>query len=336
MTAARAWLAMPALLLALTVTLLLWWRPLDGLTSVAPPVEEAVVESVRLTPGLISLDIRSDGSEPVVVAQVQVDGAYREFSVPSKSPGARLAVTTVQIPYPWVAGEAHHVSLLTRTGAVFTHTIEVAQGTPELNTQSLLLLGTVGVFLGLVPVLIGLLTWPAMRGLPAGAMRFLLAVTIGLLAFLLIDTIQEGMEEASETIGRLRGPGLFWSVLIITALGLMAFGRRSGKQLEGLQLSLFIAVGIGLHNFGEGLAVGAALASGSAALAAYLVIGFTIHNVTEGIGIAAPSAQERATLWRIVSLASVAGLPAVAGTLLGTQAVKPIWLAVCFFCILNY
>lgn len=330
MTATRAWLAVPVLLLALTVTLLLWWRPFDRLAASAPPVEEAVVESVRLTPGLISLDLRSDGSAPVTVAQVQVDGGYRAFTASSRSPTARLAVTNIQIPYPWIAGEAHHLALVTQTGAVFKHTIEVAQETPQLNFQSSFLLGTVGVFLGLVPVLIGLLSWPAMRGLSERGMRFILAVTIGLLAFLLVDTMQEGLEEAQETIGRLRGPGLFWSVAIITALGLLAFGRRHGKPLEGLALALFIAIGIGLHNFGEGLAVGAALASGSAALATYLVIGFTIHNVTEGIGIAAPAAHERATLWRVSSLAAVAGLPAVAGTLIGTQAVKPIWLAVCF------
>jgi zinc transporter ZupT len=330
MTATRTWLAVPALLLALTVTMLLWWRPLDRLAATAPPVEEAVVESVRLTPGLISLDLRSDGSEPVVVAQVQIDGAYRAFMASPGTLGSRLAVTRIEVPYPWIAGEAHHLALITRTGAVFEHTIEVAQETPRLNFQSSLLLGAVGVFLGLIPVLIGLLSWPAMRGISERGMRFLLALTIGLLAFLLLDTVQEGLEEAGKTIGRLRGPGLFWAVFAATALGLLAFGRRHGKPLEGLALALFIAIGIGLHNFGEGLAVGAALASGSAALATYLVIGFTIHNVTEGIGIAAPAAQERPTVARVLGLAAVAGLPAVAGTLLGTQAVKPIWLAICF------
>ena len=59
------------------VALLLIWRPLDRLSPEAPPVEEAAIERVNLTPGLISLDVRTDGSAPVVIAQVQVDTAYR-------------------------------------------------------------------------------------------------------------------------------------------------------------------------------------------------------------------------------------------------------------------
>ncbi|MBC8035592.1 MAG: metal transporter, partial [Rhizobiales bacterium] len=108
-----------------------------------------------------------------------------------------------------------------------------------------------------------------------------------------------------------------------------ALGRAKGAP-EGLRLATFIALGIGLHNLGEGLAVGAALATGSAALATYLVIGFTIHNVTEGIGIAVPLADERPRLSQFAGLAALAGFPAIAGTILGTQAVSPLWIAVCF------
>ena len=144
------------------------------------------------------------------------------------------------------------------------------------------------------------------------------------------DAEGEGLEAAHETIGRLRGPVLFWALLGATAIILLALGRRGGKAPEGLMLAFFIALGIGLHNFGEGLAVGAALASGSAALATYLVIGFTIHNVTEGIGIAAPLTAEKPSLMKFAGLALLAGAPAIAGTLLGTQAVSPFWTAVCF------
>ena len=132
MSARIAWLGVPAALLVLTVALLLWWRPLDSLSEGAPPVEEAVVEAVRLTQGNIGIDLRSDGSEPVVIAQVQVDGAYRRFSLSPARPSAWLGGVTIDIPYPWVEGEAHHLALITTTGAVFDHTIEVAQLTPEL------------------------------------------------------------------------------------------------------------------------------------------------------------------------------------------------------------
>ncbi len=330
MSASRAWLALPAIILALTVALLLWWRPLDQLASGSPPVEEAVVEAVRLTPGLISLDLRSDGSEPVVIAQVQVDGAYRVFTATPARPSAWLGKTRIDIPYPWIAGEAHHLALVTATGAVFDHSIEVAQATPVVSGQSLALLLAVGLLLGAVPVATGLLVWPAMRAMPPSALAFLLALTVGLLGFLLVDTTLEGLEAAHGTIGRLRGPVLFWVVAALTVLLLLRLGRRGGQAPEGLRLAFFIALGIGLHNLGEGLAVGAALAAGSAALASYLVIGFTIHNVTEGIGIAAPVASEKPSLMHFLGLVALAGFPAVIGTIAGTQAVSPLWITVCF------
>ncbi len=330
MSGIRLWLALPAVILVLVVALLLWWRPLDRLSMEAPPVEEATIERVHLTPGMISLDVRTDGSAPVTIAQVQVDTAYRLFTATPVSAGRRLGLTRIDIAYPWIDGEAHHIALLTSTGAVIEHSIEVATATPILSGASLGLLAAVGLLLGAVPVATGLLTWPALRSLPRSTMNFLLALTIGLLGFLLIDTIGEGLEAAAETIGRLRGTVLFWVMLAVTTLVLLAMGRAKGAAPEGLRLATFIALGIGLHNLGEGLAVGAALATGSAALATFLVIGFTIHNVTEGIGIAVPLAEERPKLIQFAGLAALAGLPAIVGTIIGTQAVSPLWIAVCF------
>ena len=94
------WLALPAAVLVLIVALLLMWRPLDQLSQQAPPVEEAAIERVNLTPGKISIDIRTDGSEPVVIAQVQVDTAYRLFTATPASGAARLGLARIDIPYP--------------------------------------------------------------------------------------------------------------------------------------------------------------------------------------------------------------------------------------------
>lgn len=328
--ASRWLLAVPAILLAAVVALLLWWRPLESFTLGAPPVEEAAIESVRLTPGMITVDLRTDGSAPVEIAQIQVDGAYRTFTAEPERTGAWLGKTRFSIPYPWIDGESHRLAFITGTGVIIEHTIEVAQLTPALEGNNLVMLGLVGTLLGVVPVALGLLSWPAMRNISRGTLAFLLALTVGMLAFLFVDTAGEGLEEAAKVIGRLRGPVLFWALAGATTLVLLAVGRRGGKAPEGLRLSVFIALGIGLHNLGEGLAVGAALASGSAALATFLVIGFTIHNVTEGIGIAAPLAEERPSLASFAGLALLAGAPAIAGTLLGTQAVSPFWITVCF------
>jgi ZIP family zinc transporter len=116
----------------------------------------------------------------------------------------------------------------------------------------------------------------------------------------------------------------------ITAGALLALGRRQGRAPEGFALATFIALGIGLHNLGEGLAVGAALAAGEAALATFLVIGFTLHNVSEGVAIAAPLVDTRPRLLTFAGLAALAGLPAVPGVWVGAQAVSPVWVAICF------
>src|SRR3712207_2647095 len=134
-------LLLPVLALAGLLAALFLARPLDRLTEAAPPVETVTVERVRLTPGNITLSVRADGSEPIAIAQVQVDGAYRAFSLDPPGPIRRLGSARVEIPYPWVEGEAHHVVLLTSTGAAFEHTIEVATETPAWEAPTLAMLG---------------------------------------------------------------------------------------------------------------------------------------------------------------------------------------------------
>jgi zinc transporter ZupT len=166
-------------------------------------------------------------------------------------------------------------------------------------------------------------------------MEFILALTIGLLGYLFIDTVSEGLEAAEAALGRLRAGTLVWVAMAASALVLLAIGRRGGRPPEGAALATFIAFGIGVHNFGEGLAVGAALASGAAALATFLVVGFAIHNVSEGFAISAPLAEDRSTGGRpglaiFAGLAALAGLPAVPGVILGAAAFGPYWTALCF------
>jgi zinc transporter ZupT len=333
MTAAnRLWLILPLGALVAVLAWLLVGKPLEDLTASAPPVEELVVDTVRLTPGIMSFTVRADGSQPITIAQVQVDGAWRQFTATPSQTVSRLGTARVDIPYPWIEGETHHVLFLTNTGVGFEHTIDVAIATPQWQASTAWQLLLIGILLGIVPVAIGLATYPALRTLGPGGLRFLLALTVGLLAYLLLDTLSEGLEMGAETLGRLRGNSVVWVTAAITTLLLLAVGRRGGRAPEGLALAGFIALGIGLHNFGEGLAVGAAVATGAAALATFLVIGFVIHNVTEGIGIAAPltTAERRPSPVAFIALAALAGLPAIAGIFLGTAAVSPYWSAVAF------
>ena len=129
----------------------------------------------------------------------------------------------------------------------------------------------------------------------ATGFQFVLAFTVGLLAFLLIDTLSEGLEAGAAALGRLRAQSLVWAAALVAFLTLLAVGRRDGQAPEGLSLAFFIALGIGLHNLGEGLAVGGSLAAGEASLAAFLVIGFALHNLSEGVAIVGRNGSGKTT-----------------------------------------
>jgi ZIP family zinc transporter len=328
----RTWLAslLPLGLLALLAGAFLTMRPLDRLTSGAPPIETLVVERTALGPEGITVWVRASGSEPLAIAQVQVDGAYWQFQQMPPGSLGRLASARIELPYPWVAGETHHLRFITSTGLSFDHTIDVALPTPALSATDLAGYGAVGLLVGVVPVALGMMFYPALKRASSRGLEFVLALTVGLLVFLLVDTLEEGLEVAAGASGPLQARALVWLTAFVTFLGLLVVGRRSGRAPEGIALATFIALGIGLHNLGEGLAIGASFATGEAALASFLVVGFTLHNVTEGVGIAAPLMREPARLAVLIALAALAGLPAVVGTWGGVFAFSPHWAAICF------
>jgi zinc transporter ZupT len=216
------------------------------------------------------------------------------------------------------------------------HEIEAAAETPQPDGSVLLIYALLGVYIGVIPVAVGLLWFPALRRASTGWLGFFLAFTAGLLAFLLVDTIEEGIELASTTGAALNGVALFAVGALVAVVGLLALEgslrkRRSGG-ITGLPLAYFVAAGIGLHNLGEGLAVGAALSVGEFALGTFLIIGFALHNTTEGLAIVAPLGSEtsRPPLWHFAALGAVAGVPTILGAISGGFAFAPALGAVAF------
>jgi ZIP family zinc transporter len=323
---ALVWLVLPLAVLAAAIAWIVAADPLRSFNNGAPPVEAVTFERVILDDNGVHLEVRAGGSSPLVVAQVQVDDAYWTFAQRPQGPIDRGATAWLDLEYPWVLGEAHRVKLVTNTGATFEHEIAVAVPTPVPSSSQLGAQALIGAIVGILPVAIGLMFYPALRSVGPRGMSFLLALTVGLLVFLLADTSVEALELAGESAALFQGPVLFVSVALATFLILMAIGRWRGTP-EGLSLAVFIAIGIGLHNLGEGLAIGAAFAAGSAGLGTFLVIGFAIHNVTEGIGIAAPILKTRPSLVSFVGLALLAGAPAVVGMWIGSLASAPQWSA---------
>ena len=158
-------------------------------------------------------------------------------------------------------------------------------------------------------------------------MNFVLALTVGLLFWLVLDTLLDAVEVAGTLPGFFSGVPMVLSVTALTLLGLLGAERlfRRGRREAGrLSTSYRIAAGIGLHNLGEGLAIGAAFALGEAALGTFLVIGFTLHNITEGVGIAAPILGEKPPPAHFAWLALIGGGPAILGTLIAGFAYSPL------------
>jgi ZIP family zinc transporter len=331
-------LVLPLVLLAGLVTLLVrTGAPGVSRPEGMPPVERLVIERATLSPEGIQVSVLNDGPDPVTIAQVTVDDAYWAFTAKDGQTLGHLGRTSIAIPYPWVEGEAHLVKLVTSTGTTFEHEIAVAVETPRADGRHLLAFTLIGLYVGVIPVALGLLWFPLVARLGRTGVDVLLALTIGLLVFLFVDAAHEGIEAAGALPGSYQGAALFIGAAILAYLALESFGawlrgRRSRAAHAGSPggvLALLIASGIGLHNFGEGLAIGAAFALGEAALGTLLVIGFTLHNTTEGLAIIAPIAKERPSLATLVRLGAIGGLPTIAGAWVGGLVYSPA-LAVLF------
>jgi len=220
-----------------------------------------------------------------------------------------------------------------------------------VGTAQTLLLGLIAgvtIFLGL-PL-------GRVRASAVGPRVFLNALAIGILVFLLWDVLTHAWEPVDAALGALRdgsagvGPVVGLGVLFLAglAVGLLSLAGYEGWMARGdpgpvprpvggpgamaatevvsrpvwspaRRLALLIAVGIGLHNFGEGLAIGGSAGRGDIGLAALLVIGFALHNATEGFGIVAPMAagQDRPGWGFLLLMGLIGGGPTFLGTALG-------------------
>jgi zinc transporter, ZIP family len=312
-----------------------------------PPVEEVAVERTVLHPGEIELTLRNDGADPVTVAQVAVNDAYAPFTVSDGEEIGRLGSTTLDISYPWIEGESYEIFILTSAGGTIDAEIPVAAETPEADAGFFGLMALLGIYVGVIPVSLGMLWLPFLSRLGREWIAALMAFTVGLLAFLAIDAGLEGLDIAAEAPTAFGGSSLVFLGALVAYLGLagidMWLGQR-GRSSTGrgtsvvpaAHLALLVAVGIGLHNLGEGLAIGSAYATGALALGAFLVVGFAIHNTTEGLAVVAPLRGgegrdgTRPRFGRLAALGLIAGAPAILGAWIGAAAFNPSLAALLF------
>ena len=318
----------PIVLLAILIVFLL--GPASTFLQFGVVLPEISIEKVEFIGNEIQATVRNTGPVDVNVAVADVNDRIQPAAIEPDIHLERFETGLVRIPYDWNEGQPYTVGLTIDDGTRFEKQIDAASASLEPNSELFVFLGIIGLLIGVVPIMIGLLWYPFIKKLGKSAFNFFLAFTIGLLLFLGLDAIEEAFEISDTHLASVfNGELLIATVIILSFLGLYGIGnlliKRSefSKLSKGLAISLMVAVGIGLHNLGEGLAVGAAIALGQVALSTFLIIGFAIHNTTEGLAIAAPLTRIKSVIAKMVGFGLIAGTPAIFGTWIGGFSFSP-------------
>ena len=291
-------------------------------------VDSEIIATVRNT-GPISVDIvMADINDRIYPAAIEPDKHLERFQS-----------AIVRIPFEWNEGEPYAVGLTVDDGTRFEKQVDVAAPSIQPTVEMIAYFAVIGTYVGIIPVLIGLLWFPFIAKLSRNKYKFFLALTVGLLLFLGISATEEAIKISAENLSDVfNGALLVVTVAIVSFLALNYAGeklkeRAGASKLAGpIAIALMIAIGIGLHNFGEGLAIGAAIVLGEAALGAFLIVGFAIHNTTEGFAIAAPMARTKLMIGRLAAMGMIAGVPAIFGAWVGGFVYSP-FAAVIFLAI---
>src|SRR5215203_992427 len=335
---------------------------------VGTPLPEISIERIEFQEGgKIIAFIRNTGPIDVTVAQADVNDRIQAAAIEPGKELERLAEAKVIIPFPWNRGEAYEIGVTSSDGTRFSKAVNAAAPAPTPDMNQAAFFGLIGTYVGIIPVLTGLLWLPFIKRLSLRKYRFFLSLTAGLLVFLGIDALVEGSAIATESVaGVFNGQILIALVTILSFLALMYAASKLGERSKGREeeeeevdelssydsihasqgkktldkqqqqqhrlvvkpvaMAMMISIGIGLHNFGEGLAIGASVVLGEIALGTFLIVGFMLHNTTEGFAIVSPLAKTRVSrmVGKLIIMGLIAGVPTIFGTWIGGFVYSPV------------
>jgi zinc transporter, ZIP family len=334
------------------------------------PLPEISIERIEFQEGgRIIAYIRNTGPIDVTVAQADVNDRILPAAIEPSKELPRLVEAKVIIPFPWNEGEPYEIGVTSSDGTRFSKGVNAAAPARTPDIEQAAFFGLIGTYVGIIPVLAGLLWLPFIKRLSLQKYRFFLSLTAGLLVFLGIDALVEGSEIAAESVaGVFNAQILIVLVTILSFLVLMYASKKLGERskdrittaeeevdklsayddsihasqakktldqqqqqhhlviVKPVAMALMISIGIGLHNFGEGLAIGASVVLGEIALSTFLIVGFMIHNTTEGLAIVSPLAKTkvRRMIGKIIIMGLIAGVPTIIGTWIGGFIYSPV------------
>lgn len=335
------------------------------------PLPELSIEKVEFSDNnMIVAFVRNTGPSEITIAQADVNDRIYPAAVEPGRTLTRLADAKVIIPFVWNAGEPYGIGITTDDGTRFDKLVNSAAAAPRPTVGQASTFALIGTYVGIIPVMMGLVWYPFIRRLSPNKYNFFLSLTAGLLVFLGIDALLESNEIAVDNLApAFNAQILIIMVAIVTLITLLYVSQRliqrvskhskpdididieykkgyssnsepdlgtrdmkststSFQQqllIRPIAISMMISIGIGLHNFGEGLAIGAAVLLGEVALSSFLILGFTLHNTTEGLAIVAPMAKSRRIpIAKLIIMGLIAGGPTILGAWIGGFLYSPI------------
>jgi len=323
----------------LVVLVVYIFGPGSDVLDLGVPLPEITIEKIDFVDSEIQVTVRNTGPIPVEIAMADINDRIQPAAVEPDGFLERYETALVRIPFAWNEAEPYRIGLTIEDGTRFEKEVEAAAPALQPSLELVGFFALIGTYVGIIPVMIGLLWLPFIKRISKQKYHFFLALTVGLLLFLAIDSIEEALDVSEENLaGSFNGVLLVATVIVLSFLGLYYAGEKlvqravastaSSRISKPVAIALMISIGIGLHNFGEGLAIGAAVGLGSIAFSTFLIVGFALHNTTEGIAIAAPMSRGKgvvgkAMILKLAALGLIAGSPAIFGAWIGGFVYSP-------------